>query len=212
MQSLPSITLNFNNQNRENNIAATDTVFYPENNSTQNIGVSSSYNFATGNVLNTATISVNTYNRDDKIVRTLGDGSEFSNNSEFTVFTLSVKNRFEFPMTTRLGFAQSNNLFGKSSGNESETNITRFYGGLEYEFERAFEDVNIRPFVNFNLQQIENLNNTANIDYTRTNYNAGLYLQSSQYGALSFRFDYIDYGDQSTFKDTILTTRYDVTF
>ena len=208
MQNLPSITLNFNNQARENNIAATDSVFYPEDNTTQNIGVSSSYNFATGDILNTATISVNTYNRDDKIVRVLGDGSEFSNNSEFTVFTLAVKNKFEFPMTTRLGFSQSNNLFGKNSSNESETNITRFYGGLEYEFERVFEDVNIRPFANFNLQQIE----SGNIDYTRTNYNAGLYLQSSQYGILSLRFDYIDYGDQSTFKDTIFTTRYDVTF
>lgn len=212
MQSLPSLTLTFGSQSRKNDADPANPALYREDNSTQRLGVSSNYSFHTGSVINTATVSVSNVVRDDKIDRTLvsaGDTTTFSNNSDFTIFSLALKNKFDSPFTTRFGFSQSSSLFGENAANEYENKITRFYGGIEYIFEKFAGDMDLKPFANFSLSQYENI-----LEYNRLNYTAGFYINSFDYGNLSLRFDYIDFGDRpgTDWQDMILSTRYDVTF
>ena len=212
VQSLPSVTLDFGSQSRKNDANQTNKSLYPEDNTTQRIGVSSNYSFATGSVVNTATVSVSNIMRDDKIDRqyiTGTDTSTYSNNSDFTIIRLDLKNQYKIPLITRIGFSQSTSLFGENAANEYENKISQFYGGLEYKFAQFAGDMDLKPFVNVSLNQYDNV-----LKYNRLNYTAGFYVNSYDYGNLSLRFDYIDYGSRPgvDWQDMILSTRYDVTF
>jgi hypothetical protein len=219
-EDYPGVTLSYGRQARSNDYDLGDSEyyqpdsvsFYPEDNSSQNISVSSSYTFATGAVKNTATISLSTITRDDKIVTRYSDSNgtplnTFTNNSDFTIFSLAFRNTYEMPLTTRFGFSQSSSLLGKDGDNEFESAILRYYGGAEYTVKKVTADFDFKPFVNFALSQLDNP-----IEYNRLNYTAGFYLNSAVYGNLSLRMDYIDFGDLKDYSDTILSTRYDVTF
>ncbi len=198
--NLPSLTLSFGNQSRSNSADTTNSALYPENNSTQRIGVSSSYSFDTGALGNTATLSFSNFVRDDKV--------SLNNRSSFNVLSFGIRNRFPFPLTTRLGYSKTKSEFG-AGATATITDITRFDGGVEYQFKGAGRDMEIKPFANIIFQQITG----GAQDYNRLNYAAGVYVRSETMGALSLRFDYIDYSSLAgvDWKDTIINARYDIT-
>ncbi|KAA3614902.1 MAG: hypothetical protein D8M58_10630 [Calditrichaeota bacterium] len=222
MQSLPSITLSYGNQSRKNDADAEDVAVNAEDNSTQRVSVSSNYSFHTGSVKNTATVSVSNIVRDDNITREIqltdSTTGTTSTNSDFKVLSLSIKNQFAIPFTSRIGFSQTTSLIGEKTSITTENNISRYYANLEYKFKKVAADMDMRPFFNFALSQVDNGNSAS--EYNRINYTAGLYLNSFTYGNFSLRFDYIDFGDRISittgetidYKDMILSTRYDVTF
>jgi len=227
LQSLPSITLSFGNQSRDNGNTPADNIYrggalYPENNTTQRVSLASTYSFFTGSIRNTATFSVSNVTRDNNFLTRVentmtpaaGDSMDISNNSDFNVFSLSFKNDWEFPLTTRFGFSQSTSTLGENASNETTNDINRFFGHVEYRFDKAFADVNIKPFFTLGLQQVDNVSSTFDQNYNRLNYSAGLFFNSRDLGNLSLRMDYIDYGDRPNidYQDTIIVTRYDVTF
>ena len=199
LSNFPGITLTFANQARSNNADTTNTALYAEDNTTQRLSVSSSYAFQTGPVKNTATVSFSNFNRDDKILAT--------NQSRFNVISLAIRNNFDSPLVTRFGFSKNTTAFG-ADASKVENDISRYSGGVEYEF--TTNAGRIRPFVSTNFQQIKN----AAQDYSRINYSGGIYINTNTYGNLSLRFDYIDYSSLNTvdWKDTIFSTRYDVSF
>lgn len=212
IQNLPSLTLTFGSQSRKNDVAEDNPALYREDNSTQRLGVSSTYSFRTGSVMNTATVGVSNIARDDKVNRTIiagSDTTQFSNNSDFTIFSVAFKNQFEIPVVTRFGFSQSTSLFGENAANEYENKITRFYGDVEYTFKQFIADMDFKPFLKVSSSSYQNVS-----DYNLLNYTAGFYVSSYDYGNLSLRFDYIDFGDKpgTTWQDMILSTRYEVVF
>jgi len=217
MPSYPSLTFSYGNLSRKNSADPASLEVTAEDNSTQRISVSSNYSFNTGSVKNTATLSLSNIIRDDQIERTLSDSSTISTNSDFNVVSLSVKNRFDIPLTTRVGFSQTTSLIGENTSFASESNTSRFYGNIEYRFKKIAADMDLKPFFNFALSQVDNGTSTG--EYNRINYTAGMYLNSFQLGNFSLRFDYIDFGDRVNsagdkidYKDMILSTRYDVNF
>lgn len=199
--NLPSLTLSFGNQNRSNSADTTNSALYPEDNTTQRIGVSSSYSFETGALGNTATLSFSNFVRDDKI--------SLNNRSSFNVISLGLRNSYPFPLVTRFGYSQTKSEFGAGS-TATIQNITRFDGGVEYQFKGVARSMDIKPFANVIFQQISG----GVQDYNRLNYSAGIYARSEKMGALSLRLDYIDYSDLAgvDWKDTIVNARYDLTF
>jgi len=214
IQSLPGVTLSYGTQSRKNDFDLDSLYynpsvheFYPEDNSTQRISLSSNYSFNTGDVINTVTLSVSNIERDDKII-TNAAGSLFSNNSKFNIISLGLRNKFDVPLTSRVGFSQSTSTLGEGGSTKTESTIMRYYGGADYIVKKFAADMDFKPFVNFALSQLENP------DYKRINYTAGFYVNSYDYGNLSLRLDYIDFGTRpnTDWQDMIISTRYDVTF
>ncbi len=205
--TLPSVTLSYGNQSRlnglaENDISPDSTIFLVEDNRTQRMGLSSSYNFAAGSVKNIATFSVTKFMRDDAVYD--------ANQLEYTLLTLGLRNRFSFPLTTRVSYAQTGNDFGKSTFKRS-TKIKKTFFAVDYNFARVIMDGDLKPFFHLTYQKISNSGLIVS-DYSRLNYTAGLYLRNTRAGNFSVRFDYIDFGNRYSWHDTILSTRYDVSF
>jgi len=200
LTNLPGVTLTFGNQSRINNADPNNEALYREDNSTQRYGLSSSYKFNTASVKNTVTVSFNNFTRDDRAIAT--------NQSSFNVFSLGLRNQFDAPFATRLGFSQTNSTFG-SGATASTTEIARYDGGVEYLYKNSSGNMSLKPFANVMLQQIK-----GSQSYNRLNYSAGAYLRTEKFGALSLRWDYMDYSDLAgvDWKDTIVNVRYDVTF
>jgi hypothetical protein len=150
---------------------------------------------------------VSNIERDDNII-TSSNGMLFSNNSKFNIVSLGLKNKFSVPFVSRVGFSQSTSTLGEGGDTKTESTIMRYYAGADYTVKKFAADMDLKPFINFSLSQLENP------DYNRINYTAGFYVNSYDYGNLSFRFDYIDFGNRpnTDWQDMIVSTRYDVTF
>ncbi len=219
LADFPGLTVSYGTFSRKNDYDLGGKQYYqpgdtlqttnPEDNTSQTLNVSSNYSFLTGNVRNTATVTVSNALRDDKI-ETLSisalDSTELvsTNSSNFTVFSLALRNTYSIPLITRFGFSQSSSTLGEGGDNKSENSETRIYAGVEYLIKNFAKDMNLKPFFNFALNQSDRSD--------RNNYTAGFYVNSNNYGNFSFRFDMIDFGSSVNYTDTILSTRYDVSF
>ncbi len=201
MRNLPSVTLSFGSQSRKNDLNPnSQDSLLAEDNSLQRIGISTSYDFPLGGLENTATFSVTNLQREDAI--------DDQNNSSFNVFSVGIRNKFSFPLTTRLSFTQSASVLGEGDI-ESNSDIQKFFAGAEYKLKNAILNSDLQPYARFTMQSFAT---TRNGDYQRSNYTAGVQLMNQKYGNLSLRFDYICFGDLHDWSDTIFSTRYDVSF
>jgi hypothetical protein len=208
--NLPGVSLFYSNLTRKNELAENgvdpaSTLLKLEDNKTQLIGLSSSYKFNTGSVINTATVGISSQKREDNAYPDL--------KSDFTLLNFGLRNQFEFPLTTRLSYSQTGTGFGADSS-KSSTDIHKFFAEAQYSFEDSFLESDISPFVQINFQKIGNeiAYSTGSSDFNRMNYGAGFYFRNAKYGNLSLRYDYIDFGSEYNWKDTIISTRYDVSF
>ncbi len=201
MRNLPSVTLSFGSQSRKNDLNPnSQDSLLAEDNSLQRIGISTSYDFPLGGLENTATFSVTNLQREDAI--------DDQNNSSFNVFSVGIRNKFSFPLTTRLSFTQSASVLGEGDI-ESNSDIQKFFAGAEYKLKNAILNSDLQPYARFTMQSFAT---TLSGDYQRSNYTAGVQLMNQKYGNLSLRFDYISFGDLHDWSDTIFSTRYDVSF
>ncbi len=198
--NLPSVSLTYINYNRKNDVTETDTLYIPEDNATQSIGLSSTYQFRAGVIRNTLSASVNRFIRDDiyKISQ-----------SEYSLFTVGLKSQFPIKLITRFAYSQSSSEYG-AFDNKTTNDIARYTVGMEYVVENFIFNSQFRPFVNGNFQSIEN--SALSTNYKRQNYTIGFYLKTRKAGNLSLRYDYISYGSFRDYSDTILSTRYEIYF
>ena len=206
-QNLPSLTLTYNSISRENDLARQgvdpdSTYLILQDVQTQRFGVSSSYNFRLGSVENTASINILTHKRNDAVY--------LSGSSDYTVYTIGLRNRYSVPLTTRLSYSVSKSTFGQDSL-QTTSDIQKIYFYMDYNFRKLMRATELRPFVNVNFQKVDNSFSAIGV-YNRINYSAGFYLRSEKIGNLSFRYDYIDFGKQVSWKDTIISTRYEISF
>ena len=210
--SLPSITLSYGNQSRKNNLARQQidpdsTILTIVDNRHQRFGISSSYRFNTGKIHNTLMLNASKFQYADAV--------SSKRNTDLILFSIGMRSRFSFPLTARFNYAQDvSNLYVLNAndltyaGNEVRTR--KFQAGLDYNIRHFAGKNDLKPFLNISLQNIANNQETA--DYNRQNYSAGFYLRGSSLGNLSFRYDYINYGSLNDWKDTIISTRYDISF
>ncbi len=204
-KNLPSISLNYSNHTRKNDLARQGidpaaSLFYIEDVIMQRIGISTSYDFNTGTIRNTASFNFSNYLRDDAVYD--------SRQSNLSLFTVALRNRFSFPLTSRFSFAKTSSEFGKNESLQS-TDIQKMSAGLDYLFRDLFLDSSFKPYVSVSIQNIEN-RNTQN--FKRTNYGAGFYFSNPVVGNLSLRYDYIDFGSRYDWVDSIVSTRYELNF
>ncbi|WP_456407987.1 hypothetical protein [Caldithrix abyssi] len=198
--NLPSVSLTYINYKRQNDVTEEDSLFIPEDNATQSIGLSGTYQFFAGKIRNTVSVSVNHFLRDDvyKISQ-----------SQYNLFTVGLRNYFPFKLVSRFTYSKSASEFGAMDV-KTTNDIVRYTIGLEYIIDNFVGNSQLKPFVNGNFQTIEN--STLSRTYKRQNFAAGLYLRTKRLGNLSLRFDYINYGNFRDYKDTILSTRYELFF
>jgi len=210
-RALPNVTLSYGSQARlndlgENDVSAADTtnILRIEDNKTQRIGLSSSYNFNAGNIKNVISFSANKFLRDDAVYQ--------NNQSQYLVLTFGLRNRFSFPLTLHWNWSQSNNEIGKS-GSGVTTNIQKFNFGLDYRLRKVFLGGDFKPYTRATYQIIDNSGSgNPNEDFERMNYSVGFYIRGSRIGDFLVRYDYIDFGGSLKWKDSILSVRYDLNF
>lgn len=199
--NLPSVSLNYVNYDRRNNVEPTDSLLFPENNVTQSIGLSGSYNFNFGLIRNTLSLSANHFLRDDKFKTT---------QNQYNLISVGLRNRFSIPLTSRFTYATSATDFGAGLAKQS-TDIRRYSFGLEYLFRNFLLGSQMKPFLNGSVQKIKNsaLGNT----YQRQSYTIGVSLITSRLGTINLRYDYISYDFKDAQRnDSILSTRYNLFF
>jgi len=207
VNNFPSLTLSYGSQTRLNglgkeNIDPDSTFLVIEDNSTQRIGVSSSYNFDLADLMNTLTLSFSKFTREDKIYLT--------NRSEFFLFNIGLRNRFSFPLTVRTNYAVSNSGFGEGDA-EFKTDIQKYYVGADYLFKKSLLNSDLKPFFHLTFQKIKNERQFIDdTDSNRLNYTAGVNLRNTKFGNFSLRFDFIDYGDSNNTTGSIFSARYEV--
>ena len=204
---LPSLTLSYNNISRENDLASKgidpdSTYLLLQDIQTQRFGISSSYQFKLGAVENTASINIMAHKRNDAIYS--------RSSSDFMVYTIGLRNRYSIPLATRLSFSVSSTAFGEDSL-QTTSDIKKLYFYIDYNLRNMFAGADLRPFANINYQNVDNSYSGIGA-YNRINYSGGFYLRSKKMGNLSFRYDYIDYGNQVAWNDIIVSTRYEITF
>ncbi len=199
--NLPSVSLNYVNYDRKNDISAEDSLFYAEDNVTQIIGLSSSYRFNAGNIRNTLSVSANHFLRDDKF--------KISQN-QYNLISVGLRSRLSVPLTFRFAYSSSATDFGVVP-NKQSTDIRRYSFGLEYLLRNFILASQIKPFLNGSLQKIKN--STLDNTYQRQNYTIGISWITSKLGTISLRYDYISYDFQNNQRtDSILGTRYNMYF
>jgi hypothetical protein len=201
----PSVTFGYTSYSRSNGVSEDDTTnmpyLYIEDNSTQQINFSSSYNLYLSKIKNTLLLNITNYVRDDI-------GNSLSN-SNFNSFTVGVRSAFDFPLTTKLSFTQSSSEVGDTL---STTDISRYNLNLEYKFFNLIDVDVLKPFFNLSIQKLD----YGTIGTTdRNNYATGLVYQSSTYGVFSLKYYQISYKNiytDKTIDDTIFNLRYEYLF
>ncbi len=208
-ENLPSFTLGYTSTNRANDVTMADTAlfaqpeFYMEDNKTQNFNIATSYNFNLNMIKNTVSLNFSTYMRDEALeIRK-------ENQSDFNIIGIGLLSKFQFPLTTRLNYSQSESAFGDQ--NKNTTTINRFFVGFEYLIRGLSPGDSFKPFVNFTLQ---------NIDFTnvpqakRNNFTFGLQYRNPVAGVFSVRYDLITFGGDVApdYSDSVLNAKYQYNF
>ena len=209
VENIPSLTVSFSNIGRSNNVTESDSgvAAIPEDNTTQLLTVSTSYNIDFGKIGNTLLLNFSNYNRDEA-----APGRENNDNS-FNVFGIGLKSKFNFPLTTRLNFSTEESEI-KFTDSVSDTvfattnSIQRFSVGAEYLFRDVFGNGNLKPFFNL-VFQTSKIKET-DTEIKRNNYTLGLMYRSSEYGIFSLRYDVISY--EKFDSDSILNAKYQYNF
>ena len=207
-RNLPSLTLGYMKHTRNNEISSQDTALYNylymEDNVTQRISVASSYNVRIKKVSNTLSVNFSKYIRDD-VANPEGQ-------SDFNSFTVSLRTRFPFPLTTTMSFSQVGTAYGDTS--ETTTDIDKLNFRLDYRLSNLFGRDVLRPFINLSFQDIQSgISSTDLTSTTRNNYSCGLAYQTSSHGIFTLRFDQINYTvAEEEVTDRIINARYEIHF
>ena len=243
-RNLPGVSVTYGKHDRENGLAKDGVVPTAEmlqrieDTETQRINFSTSYKFTTSSVENDATISYSNYTRDDNVYKDMF--AHLSSQSEFNIFTIGIRNKFSFPLISKISFSKTSVLFGKVDESRNldfrtDQNINKINLGLSYKLHKIYLNGDLMPFVNFSHQTIktvrpkllypdydendpyayripDGVERDDKKDYARLNYSFGFNFQTTQYGVFTFRFDYIDNGEGYGWNDSILSTGYELNF
>ena len=233
MRNLPSVTVGFNNYSRDNGLSNNATIGTPEDNSTNSLNFSSSYNFMFNELNNRLTINVINYNRNDNIdykfyysnpITTAIDTIKYNLDNLSNTLSIILQTQYQIPITTRLEFTlqQSDNKF---SAGESNLSLNSFGAGGDYLRKNLFSDndqltfgaflrfgsvTSETPFESTDIITGERITDKFKIKYNRFFLNGRILYQIPQIGRFSINADLVNYSGDQKYKDYIITTRYDV--
>ncbi|GEM_PF-223825 len=126
--NLPSLNLNFRNHNRDNNLDTTlARTFTPEDNATRDLAFSLNYDFNALNLDHTVMLNLTSSDRVDNI------RSAISGNVASNLKAISVRTRFQMPLSSTLTFATNDNDI---AGGQNLFKYNMFSGRLDYDFSK----------------------------------------------------------------------------
>jgi hypothetical protein len=232
MKRLPSVTVGYSNYSRDNGLASDATLGLPEDNSTNSLNFSTSYNFLFNELDNRLTLNLINYNRDDKIdymyyytnpLTTAKDTIDYQLDNLSNTLSILLQTQYQIPLTTRLEFSlqQSDNKF---SAGESKLSLNSFGAGGEYLFSNLFSNndrLTFGTFLRYGSVTTETPFETSDINgnritdkfevkYNRFFLNGRILYQIPQVGRLSLNADLVSYSGDQKYSDYIITTRYDM--
>lgn len=212
--NIPSITIGYNNYARENGYTQiTPEVPTPEDNSTNSINLSTSYNFFFRELDNRLTVSFTNYKREDQTVFNIDNLSNTLN--------ILLQTNYQIPLKTSLEFSlqQNDNMI---PSNESKLSLNSFGGGGEYLFKNLLgenDQLSFGTFIRYgtvsNETEIVDPFNppnlvTTKIDYNRFFLNGRILYRLPQYGRIILNADLVSYSGDQKYSDYIITSRYEV--
>jgi len=223
MGNLPSVTIGYNNYTRDNGLTPADTTSSgvllgtPEDNSTNSINLSTSYNFLFSDLDNRLTVNFMNYKRADQ---TVFDIDNLSN-----TLTILLQTSYQIPLKTNLEFSlqQNDNMI---PNNDSKLSLNSFGAGGEYLFKNLFGDndqLSFGTFIRYGTVSAETdiatqdpnnpqnlIMSTSKIDYNRFFLNGRILYRLPQYGRIILNADLVSYSGDQTYSDYIITSRYEV--
>jgi hypothetical protein len=208
--SLPSLTVSYSNMERSNTVSESDSLLYRLDNSTHRLAFNTSYKMQLSGTDNTLMLNYTNYGRDDRIYPTA--------QSDFNLYGIGVRTTFNFPLTTRINYSNSENDIGRDvSSNRSTTTVSTLRAGLDYITPGFLSNDIFKPFFDYRWQNVTTDRNSGGMptsfETSRNNFTIGLAYQSPMLGILSLRYDHISYGNEEIdFDDSILNFRYTYSF
>lgn len=212
LRNLPSLTFGFNNHRRKNGLTnVTNPLILPEDNRTNTISFSTSYSFLLSDLKNRVTLNILNYDRQDDTNLAIDNLSN--------TLALILQTRYNIPLKTNLEFTFQQTENSAAQVSRSTLQINSFGLGAEYRFNQLFDQQDHLSFgvngrlglVNSDLTSIP-INVTNTIDYNRNFFNGRLIYTHPRLGRISVIGDMINYTGDRTFRDYIVTARYDVKF
>jgi hypothetical protein len=208
--ALPSFTISYSSLSRSNTVSKSDSLMYRIDNATHRLSFNTSYKMRLSGTDNTLMLNYTNYGRDDQIYPT--------SQSDFNLYGIGVRTTFNFPLTTRINYSNSENDIGRDASiNQTTTSISTLRAGVDYVTAGFMPDDYFKPFFDYRWQNVKterNSNGTpSTFETSRNNYTIGLAYQSRVIGILSLRYDHISYGNEEIdFDDSILSLRYTYSF
>lgn len=206
---LPSVTVGFTNYGRENGLSNNATLGIPEDNSTNSLNFSTSYNFLFNELKNRVTVNFMNYKREDN---TLFNIDNLSN-----TLSILLQTNYNFPLKTNLEFTlqQNDNTI---PNNESNLSFNTFGAGGEYLFKNLLgnnDQFSFGTFIRYGsvsseFPDLPQNDPNSEIKYNRFFLNGRILYHLPQYGRLSLNADLVNYSGDQKYSDYIITTRYDV--
>ncbi len=233
MRNLPSVTIGYSNYTRDNGLSATSALGTPEDNRTNNINFSTSYNFWFNELNNRLTVNLVNYDRKDNVtysniyqnpITAQKDTVPFNIDNLSNTLSFLLQTQYQIPLKTRLEFSlqQSDNSI---SAGESNLSVNSFGAGGEYLFKNFFsrnDRLSFGTFFRYGSVSSETptatsdpitgnrITSTTKIEYSRLFLNGRILYNVPQFGRISLNGDFISYSGDRDYSDYVITTRYDV--
>lgn len=208
LNNLPEIMVGFNNYQRKNDISADSLgslLHRPEDNQTISLNFSSGYRFQLLNFRHRIGVNVMNFRRTD-IFKFAESTSDFLN--------LNLKTDFSIPLRTTLEFILQNNEIGQSSDRGSTLKVVTYGAGAQYTFSHllANDKLMVRGLARFGKLESTYQASQSSIMYNRSYFSLRLNYSLPRLGSIGLMADYMIYSGDRTYKDHIVSARYDLNF
>ncbi|RMG64209.1 MAG: hypothetical protein D6715_10040 [Calditrichaeota bacterium] len=208
----PSLSFGISNNQRDNNLPGSDP--FAEDNQTRSINLSSSYNVMTGSTRHQITASYVNYDRNDI------DSTAVNTSNTFSIYLRSFYNS---PLQTNLEFSLQESETAPGSPFASDLSFNAFGAGLSYTFSQlASPDDRLTIALNGRYGKtnttrsvFDPLNaqfSSADFDFNRLYLGGRLIYNAARLGRISLNADFINYSGNQSFKNYVLSARYDYRF
>ena len=195
--NLPSFNFSFRNNNRNNNLDTTlFRTFAPENNATRDLSFTLNYDFTALNLEHSLMLNLTNSDRADNI------RSPISGDVASNLKTVSLRSRFQAPLTGTLTFATNDNDI---AGGQSLFKYKMFSGRGDYDFSQkrtTASGLQVRAYGAFSRVSASGgtTPTTAGgfsvIDYTQTGFQFGGALQYDENHEFTLDINLLNYDDR----------------
>jgi hypothetical protein len=199
--NLPSFNFSFRNNNRNNDLDTTQVqAFAPENNATRDLSFTLNYDFTALNLEHSVMLNLTNSDRADNI------RSPISGDVASNLKTISLRSRFQAPLTGTLTFATNDNNI---AGGQSLFKYNMFSGRADYDFAQertTATGLQVRAYGAFSRVSASGGTTPTNagafsvIDYAQTGFQFGGALQYNENHEFTLDINLLNYNDRGGLK------------